>query len=109
MRAKNGTGVLRLGVKGILSPMISANAAIDRTQGVHRKPKNASQVSPMDRYPNRAAQLTTAGAAMLRSPDTTPIKKAKRMIRTGPPFSIRDYSEPMDIRIAKAILGLLAE
>jgi len=74
----NEGGALRLGVVGRLSLINSRMASALRMYGVAAYPRNASHVFSRCSQPSRAAQLTAVRPVNVRSPVTTPMRKADK-------------------------------
>src|SRR5262249_8282355 len=98
-RAMKPMGALRLGVVGSLSTISSAIAQRLRTYGVAANPRKASGVVSSRSQPRRAAQLTTAGAVIERSPAMTPISSA---VINGDMLEVYFQSQLSDARVARA-------
>lgn len=80
IRASNGPGSVRGGVKGSLSATISPSAEIQSrfiTQGRPSRLKGG-HLSVM--RPDTAAQLSTVGAVMMRSPEAVASAEARRIV-----------------------------
>src|SRR6476620_642976 len=80
IRAPNGPGALRLGVVGNWSVTSSASASSVRIHGVNAYPRNARLVEATLIQPVLAAQLTAAGAVIVRSPAMRPIRGENRKV-----------------------------